>query len=81
MPPVDSTSIASIEPLAVKPRVAWRMISCGHSRGYELLRAGELESFLDGASRKIIVESIKAYVARRRAANDGKFRARGRRQA
>jgi hypothetical protein len=50
------------------------MISCGHSYGYELLRSGELESFLDGASRKIIVESIKAYIARRKAANDGKFR-------
>jgi hypothetical protein len=50
------------------------MLGCGHSRGYELLRSGELESFLDGASRKIVVESIKAYIARGMAANEGKFR-------
>jgi hypothetical protein len=53
------------EPLVVKPKVAWRMLACGNTRGYELLAAGELQSFLDGRSRKIIVASIHRYIARR----------------
>jgi len=58
-----------IEPLVVKPKVAWRMLGCGNTRGYELIAAGELESFKDGRSRKIIVASIKRYIERRLAAS------------
>jgi hypothetical protein len=53
------------EPLVVKPREAWRMLSCGATRGFELLAAGELDSFQDGRSRKITVESIRRYISRR----------------
>ena len=35
----------SLEPLLVRPRVAWRMLGCGNTHGYALLNAGELESF------------------------------------
>jgi hypothetical protein len=52
-------------PLVVKPRVAWKMLSCSNTRGYELLAAGELQSFRDGRSRKITVESIQRYISRR----------------
>lgn len=52
-------------PLAVKPKVACRMLSCGVTRLYELLSAGELQSYLDGRSRLITVESIRVYVARK----------------
>jgi hypothetical protein len=51
--------------LVVKPKVAWKMLGCGNTRGYELLAAGELDSFLDGRSRKITVDSIRRYIARR----------------
>jgi hypothetical protein len=54
-----------ITPLVVKPKLAWKMLGCSNTRGYELLNAGELESFLDGRSRKITVQSIQAYIARR----------------
>jgi excisionase family DNA binding protein len=54
-----------LEPLVVRPKVAWKMLGCGNTRGYELLAAGELESYKDGRSRKITVASIKALVARR----------------
>jgi hypothetical protein len=54
------------EALVVKPKAAWKMLACGNTRGYALLAAGELESFLDGRSRKITVESIRDYIARRR---------------
>ena len=33
-----------IEPLVVKAKVAWKMLGCGNTRGYELLASGELDS-------------------------------------
>lgn len=60
--PVEANDLA---PLVVSPKVAWKMLACGNTRGYELLAAGELESYKDGRSRKITVASIKAFVARR----------------
>jgi hypothetical protein len=54
-----------VAPLVVKPKIAWRMLACSNTRGYALLNSGELESFLDGRSRKITVESIRQYIARR----------------
>ena len=61
--------ISDLDPLVVKPKVAWKMLACGNTRGYELLAAGELESYKEGRSRKITVASIKALVARRLAAS------------
>jgi hypothetical protein len=58
----------AVEPLLVRPRDAWRMLGCGNTRGYALLAAGELVSFLDGRARKITVESIHRYIARKLAA-------------
>ena len=52
-------------PLVVKPRVAWKMLSCSNTRGYELLATGELQSFRDGRSRKITVELIQRYIKHR----------------
>jgi excisionase family DNA binding protein len=52
-------------PLIVKPREASRLLACGNTRLYELIAAGELQSFLDGRSRKITVDSIHRYIARR----------------
>jgi excisionase family DNA binding protein len=73
-----------VEPLAVRPSIAWRLLDCGNTHGYELLAAGELESYQDGRSRRITMRSIKAYIARRVAADrptsptDGQPRRRGR---
>jgi hypothetical protein len=53
-----------IEALLVRPRTAWKMLGCGNTRGYELLAAGELDSFRDGGARKITVESIHRYIER-----------------
>lgn len=52
-------------PLAVKPKRACEMLDCGITRLYELLNSGELASFKDGASRKVTVDSIHSYIARR----------------
>lgn len=58
----------AIQPLVVSPQTAEQMLQCGHTRVYELLNAGELTSFKDGTSRRITVESIHAYIARKLAA-------------
>jgi hypothetical protein len=69
----DNPSTEIIEPLAVRPKAAWRMLGCGNSHGYQLLARGELDSFTDGNARKITVDSIKRYIARR-LAKSGKVR-------
>ena len=54
----ESTGFSDWEgALVVKPKVAWRMLACSNTRGYELIDAKELNSFLDGRSRKITVNS------------------------
>ena len=40
-------------------------LDCGRDRLYDLLNSGEIASFLDGRSRKIVVASRDAYIARR----------------
>jgi hypothetical protein len=60
-----TASDLEIEPLVVKPKIAWKLLSCGNTKGYELLQSGELESFLDGGSRKITMASIHRYIERR----------------
>jgi bifunctional DNA-binding transcriptional regulator/antitoxin component of YhaV-PrlF toxin-antitoxin module len=60
-----STSVTELGQLVVRPKGARRMLNCGQTRLYELIAAGELDSFLDGRSRKITVESIHRYIRRR----------------
>ena len=64
----QGTRAPGTEPLVVRPKRAWQMLDCGNTRGYELVKAGELESFLDGRSRKITVKSIHGYITRKLAA-------------
>ena len=59
------TPFGELEALVVKPRVAWALLQCSNTKGYQLIAAGELESFKDGHSRKITVKSIREYIARR----------------
>jgi hypothetical protein len=51
--------------LVVSPRVACRLLDTGNTRLYELLAAGELDSYREGHSRKITMESIRRLVRRR----------------
>jgi hypothetical protein len=62
---IQSTGLGDDERLVVSPRRARHMLDCGNTRLYELLATGELDSFLDGRSRKITVNSIHRYIARR----------------
>jgi hypothetical protein len=62
---IRSMAGSELGPIVVRPKCARRMLNCGQTRLYELIAAGELDSFLDGRSRKITVESIYRYVHRR----------------
>ena len=65
---IASTGLSNYERLVVSPRRARHMLDCGNTRLYELLKRNELESYLDGRSRKILVASIHRHIARRLAA-------------
>jgi hypothetical protein len=74
---ICSTSAGGqIEPLVTSPDDAMRLLDCSRAKLYELLAAGELESFLEGRSRKILISSISAYIARRLAASKSFTRSR-----
>jgi hypothetical protein len=62
---IHSTGLGDEERLVVGPRRARHLLDMGNTRLYELLAAGELDSFVDGRSRKITVESINRYISRR----------------
>jgi hypothetical protein len=51
------------QPLVVNPKAACQMLDCGPTHFYEKVLP-ELDSFLDGRSRKITVESIHRHIAR-----------------
>jgi hypothetical protein len=46
------------------------MLACSNTRLYQLLAERQLDSFLDGRSRKITVESIHRYIRRQLAPTD-----------
>jgi hypothetical protein len=60
--------------LVVSPKNAALLLDVGVTRLYELINATEIESFRAGKSRKVVVASIKAYVARQIAAEATKPR-------
>jgi hypothetical protein len=51
--------------LVIRPKQAMHLLDCGHTRLYEMIGAGEVESFMDGGARKITVASIEAYIQRK----------------
>jgi hypothetical protein len=60
-------------PLVVGMAKAGFLLDCGRDHLYDLIHAGELESFLQGSRRKITMRSIQALIAKRLAANGGGF--------
>jgi excisionase family DNA binding protein len=57
-PGITGRADNQLEPLAVTPRQACVLLSVCNTRLYELIRDGELESYLDGRSRRITMHSI-----------------------
>jgi excisionase family DNA binding protein len=63
-PEVGGRAPSEIEPLAVAPRQAYRLLSVGHTKLYELIASAEIESYQDGRSRRITMASIRSRIAR-----------------
>lgn len=63
----EEIGVRSRDPLALVASVKETMLALKIARAktYELLNAGELESYLEGSSRKVTWRSIDAYVKRR----------------
>jgi excisionase family DNA binding protein len=53
--------MAELEPIAVSPRVACRMLGISTATLYQLMRAGSLRSFTIGRARRIFLDSIRNY--------------------
>lgn len=49
----------TIEPLAVRPATASKLMDCGRSRIYELIREGRLEVVRIDSDQRVTVRSIK----------------------
>jgi excisionase family DNA binding protein len=76
MPKKNVNAPPNMKPLVTNVRGAQVALDCGHDQVYDLMHSGEIESYLDGRKRCIVVASIEAYVARRRAASKEFERAR-----
>jgi excisionase family DNA binding protein len=73
-PSIQSEALmTSTTPLAVTPAEAGKLLGVCMSKLYVLLRSGELRSFRDGRSRRVLMSSIQARV-NRLAAADKKWR-------
>ena len=74
--PAAPSAASNLKPLVTDVPGACQSLGCGHDQIYDLMRAGEIDSYLDGRARRIIVASLEAYVARRREASKQFERAR-----
>jgi hypothetical protein len=53
------------QPLVASPNQTMTALGIGRAKLYELLNKGDLESYVDGHSRKIMLDSIHAFISRR----------------
>jgi predicted DNA-binding transcriptional regulator AlpA len=56
------------QPLVATPNQAMTALGIGRAKLYEKINAGELESYVDGGSRKILWDSIHGFIKVRLAA-------------
>jgi hypothetical protein len=56
---------AGLEPLGIKIANTCRLLDCGKTRVWDLIRQGELESYQDGKFTKVTLRSARNYVARK----------------
>jgi excisionase family DNA binding protein len=59
-----NSSESDIEPLVVSVKTGCAVLDKGVTGLYKLIAAGEIQSYRDGRSRKLVLASLKAYVAR-----------------
>lgn len=61
----EITGLAISQPLVASPNQAMTALGIGRAKLYEKINAGELQSYVDGGSRKILWDSIHAFIKRR----------------
>lgn len=61
----SGSSVAERRPLVASPNETMSMLRIGREKLYQLLNSGELESYREGGSRRILWRSIEAHVERR----------------
>jgi excisionase family DNA binding protein len=61
----SATASALDAPLVASPKQTMKAIQVSRKKLYELINAGELESYTEGKSRRITVRSINDYISRR----------------
>jgi hypothetical protein len=66
----------NVRPLVVGTAEAGRLGGWGKTKLFQLIRSGELQSFMDGSVRRITVESIEARIARKLEENAAAVKAR-----
>src|SRR5215470_14907146 len=69
----DSPADDPVKPLVVGMNKAQALLDCGHDQLYDLIRAGELDSYVEGTRRKITMASIERLITKRLAATAGEF--------
>lgn len=52
-----------MEPVTVRPKVAFDALGVGVTKGYELINSGDLEAIKIGRATRITWESVKRLVA------------------
>ena len=70
-PEITGRDVGQLGPngsLVASPNETMNFIGVSRAKLYELLNGNELESYVEGSSRKILWPSIHAYVQRRLAA-------------
>jgi hypothetical protein len=70
----NSAQPIAVEIISTSTKNARQVIGCGNTRLYELLNSGKIQSYTDGRSRKVIVASLREYVARQLEAETSKER-------
>jgi excisionase family DNA binding protein len=59
------TTFSEGGPIVASVNETMAALKIGREKIYQLLKAGELESYREGGSRKILCRSIEAYLQRR----------------
>jgi excisionase family DNA binding protein len=62
---MTTNNATGIEPLVVRPNQAMQLLSCRRNFLYDLINAGELESYRVGRARMITVRGIHALIERK----------------
>ena len=62
---MTTNNATGIEPLVVRPNEAMRLLGCRRNFLYDLINAGELESYRVGRIRMITVRGIHALIERK----------------